>query len=282
VSEERAPAPSQVARLHAAFADACFGESAAAFEGDLRGYLARHGVAKEDAEALLASPRRLGLYRQLVRHNVVHVVGVMLTRTRERLERLASGVFDRAVSTFMAERGPRTAHLRDVPGEFLAWARPRLRSDARIPGWIVDHAELELVDFTVGVAPRPAAPPPLLDVTADRPLVFKEPHVMVRLGWAVHELAHDDLEAIPAEREVHLLVYRDDEHRTRFLDLTPAAAAILERLFAGQPLAGARVEACRAAGIAMDDAVLGGAARLLADLGERGVLLGATEAKPGA
>jgi hypothetical protein len=35
------------------------------------------------------------------------------------------------------------------------------------------------------------------------------------------------------------------------------------------------VDACAARGEALDNAVLAGAARLLADLGERGVLLGA-------
>jgi len=269
------PSSSPVARLHALFADACFGDAADALAGDLRAYLARHGVAKEDAEALLASPRRLGLYRQLVRHNVVNVVSVMLERTKARIEAAAPGAFARDVDAFLAAVGPRTPHLRDVPSEFLAWARPRWQTDARLPRFIVDYAELELVDFTIAVAPRPAPPPPLADVAPDRPLVFADPHVIVRLASAVHELAPGDLRAEPESREVHLLVYRDAEHRTRYLDLSPAAAAILERLFAGRPLADAMVEATRAAGLPLDADVLAGAARLLADLGERGVLLGA-------
>jgi len=268
-----------VARLHALMADACFGgsEAARAFEGDLEAYLEKHGVAKEDAEAILASPRRLGLYRQLVRHNVVNVVGVMLERTRERLEAHVPGAFDRAVDGFLAEQGPRTAHLRDVPSEFLAWASPRWRHEATVPAWLADYAELELVDFTIGVAPRPLPPPPLADVTAERALVFGEPRVIVHLAWAAHEVPADDVHAVPDKRAVHLLVYRDSEHCTRLLDLTPLAAAILERLFDGRPLASAMVEACAATAHPLDDSVLSGAARLLADLGDRGVLLGARE-----
>jgi len=266
---------SDVARLHALFVDACFGDSARALEGDLQPYLARHGLAPEDAEALLASPRRLGLYRMLVRHNVVSVVGTMLERTRARLEHHAPGAFDRSVDQFLAAQGPRTPHLRDVPGELLAWAGPRWRTDAGVPRWLADYAEYELVDFTIGVAPRPPLPPPLADVTADRALVFAGPHVIVHLGWAVHLLPPDDLAAVPEERPVSLLVYRAVDHRTRFLDLTPLAAAILERLFADRPLASAMTEACAAAGEPLDQAVVAGAAQLLADLGERGVLLGA-------
>jgi hypothetical protein len=260
--------------LHAMIAEACFGESNDAFD-DLDAYLTRHGVAKEDAEAILASPRRLGLYRQLVRHNVVKVIGVMLERTRDRLEALAPGVFDRTVTAFLKDRGPRTPHLRDVPGELLAWAAPRWRADMDLPSWVADYAELELVDFTIGVAPRPLPPPPLAEVTADRPLVFADPRVMVDLAWAVHELPVDDVKAKPERREVHLLVYRDAHHQTQYLDLTPLAAAILERLFAGRALGLAMREACESTGQELDDVVLAGAARLLATLGERGILLGA-------
>lgn len=266
---------SDVARLQALFADACFGDSASALAGDLGPYLARHGIDGEDAEALLVSPRRLGLYRMLVRHNVVNVIGTMLERTRSRLEHHGAGAFDRSVDAFLAAQGPRTPHLRDVPSELLAWTAPRWRSDQRIPRWLADYAEYELVDFTIGVAPRPAPPPPLADVTADRALVFADPRVIVHLGWAVHLMAADDLAAVPEERPVSLLVYRATDHTTRFLDLTPLAAAILERLFAGCPLANAMTEACAAASMPLDNAVLAGAAQLLADLGERGVLLGA-------
>jgi hypothetical protein len=265
--------------MQAMIAKACLGKDAdLAFDGDLAGFLAAHGVAKEDAEALLAAPRRLGLYRRLVRHNVTSVIQTMLEHTRARLEARVPGELDRAVSAFLDEVGPRTPHMRDVPAEFLAFAAPRWRADARLPPWLADYAELELVDFTIGVAPRPLPPPPLAEVGVDRPLVFADPKRLIHLAWAVNEVPRDDLNAEPAERAVSILVYRDAEHRSRFLELTPLAAAILERLFAGDALGAAMVEACEAKAHPLDDAVLAGAARLLADLGERGVLLGAREA----
>ncbi|MDB4947045.1 MAG: hypothetical protein JWP97_6579 [Labilithrix sp.] len=265
---------SDVARLHRLFADACFGASDPAV--DTEAFLGRYDLAEEDAAALLASPRRLGLYRMLVRHNVVNVIGTMLDRTRARLDRRLPGRFDQAVAAFLAAQGPRTSHLRDVPGEFLAWAAPRWREDPAVPAWLVDYAEYELVEFTIGVAPRPPPPPPLADVTAERPLVFADPRTLVRLGHAVHLVPPDALDAEPEPRAVSLLVYRDAAtFASRFLDLSPLAAAILEELFAGRALAAAMVAACEAAGVPLDGAVLGGAAQLLADLGERGVLLGA-------
>jgi hypothetical protein len=260
-------------KVQAMIARACFGKGRA-FDDDLAAYLAAHEVDPEDAEALASGPRRLGLYRRLVRRNVFDVVETMLARTRTRLEAIAPGVFDETVAAFLDEVGPRTPHLRDVPAELMGWAAPRWRSDARLPRWLADFAELELVDFTIAVAPRPLVPPALDEVAPDRALVFAEPHRFVRLAWAVHTLV-DDANVDPEERAVTLLVYRDTDHQPRYLELTPLAASILTLLFDGRPLAAAMVEACASANAALDQEVLAGAARLLADLGERGVLLGA-------
>ena len=258
-------------RLQHAFKRACFATEPG-FDTDLRGFLAASGVAKDDIDAILAAPRRLGLYRKLIRHNIVGVVEAMLPKTQERMNAVVPGSFESSIAAFLEHEGPRTAHLRDVPSEFLAFAAPRWKKDERLPSWLVDHAELELVDFVIGVAPRAAPPPPLAEVSADLPLVFADPHKLVRLAWAVHEDTSE-----PARRDVTILVYRDAEHRTRFLELTQLAGLILERLLAGDALGPAMISACQTMGCALDQAVLEGAARLLADLGERGVLLGAKD-----
>jgi hypothetical protein len=263
--------------LQRMLADACLGSrSDAEFTRDLRGYLARHAVAEEDIDALCAGPARLSLYRRLVRNNLEHVVGQMMPRAKARLDALAGGAFDASLAAFLDEVGPRTHHLRDVPAEFLAWARDRWPRDPRIPPWMIDLATHEHVEFLVGAAPLPASSPPLGEVALDKPLVFTEVRRLVRYAFAVHELPEvlgDD--TVPAARSVVLLAYRDERHEVRFLELTAVAAAILERLFAGDTLKDALTRACQFCAVPLDDALLAGAARLLADLGERGVLLGA-------
>jgi hypothetical protein len=268
------------ARVQALFARACLGppEVAEALARDPAAFAASHGLEGPDVEAVVAASKRIGLYRRLVRGNLTGVVCAMLERTRARFDAHRPGLFDATVDAFLAEASPRTSHLRDVPSEMLAFAAPRWRADPNVPAFLIEHAEVELVEFTVGAAPRPPAPPALADVAPDLPLVFAEPTAMVRATHAVHEVPADDLAAQPAARPTALLVYRDAEHRTRFLELTPLAAEILERLRAGRALAPAMVEAAGALGVALDETVLAGAARLLADLGARGVLLGARAA----
>jgi hypothetical protein len=269
------------AKLHEMIADACLRAGAEAeVQSDLRGFLAKHGLDAEDVAAIMAAPPRLALYRRLIRNNLTGVTFKMMPRTRERLNALAAdgtdGAFDASFDAFLDEAAPRTHYLRDVPGEFLAWVTPRWRERRDLPPYAADLAAHELVEFAIAAAPAPASPPPLTDVALDRALVFADAKRLVRYAYAVHLLPSDpDDRTAPEERPTSLLVYRDEEHTVRFLELTPLAAAILERLFAGDALGAALGPACAAIGVPLTDAVLADTARLLADLGERGVLLGA-------
>lgn len=272
--------------------DACLHESGDAFVRDLRGFLEARGVAAEDVEALVASPPRLAVYRRLIRNNLTGVTFKMLARTRNRLNAQGTGegglgLFDGSFAAFLHERGPRTHYLRDVPHEFLAWAEARWRADQTFPRWAVDLARHELSEYELAAAPNlatgsageaheGAATGSLGEVTLDRPLVFQPAVRLAFYGHAVHELPEgEDDRSEPRPEPTALLVYRDGNHRVRFLALTPLAAAILDRLLAGQSLGTAIPAACADQGRAADDAVLASTAALLADLGERGVLLGA-------
>jgi hypothetical protein len=88
-------------------------------------------------------------------------------------------------------------------------------------------------------------------------------------------LADEAARDVPAREPTALLVYRDAEHEVRYLELSPLAAAILERLLAGSTLREAVLGGCGVLGHPVDGPVLEGTAALLADLGGRGALLGA-------
>jgi hypothetical protein len=254
-------------------ANACFGVDAEReFTRDLRAFLVRQGLPEEDVDAICAAPPRLSLYRRLIRNNLVGVTERMMPRTRARL----GAVFDATFDAFLEARGPRTHYLRDVPAEFLEWATPRWRAQPDVPAYLTDLAAHELVEFQICATPILAAPA-LEEVALDRALVFSDARRLMRYAHAVHLLPADtDDRTEPEARAVTLLVYRDAEHAARFLELSPLAAAIVERLLSGEPLGQAIASACASEGHAMNDAILADTARLLADLGERGVLLGAT------
>ena len=264
------------AALQRAIADACLQAGAGeALAGDLRAFLEQRGVAAEDIEAIVAAPARLAVYRSLVRNGLAAVVVRMMPRTRAHLNAAIEDRFDADLGAFLDEVAPRTHYLRDVPAEFFAWVASRWRGDARVPEYLVDLAAHELAQFAVGAAVPSRAPERPADVALDRPLAFAESMRLVAYGWAVHELpADEDATGAPPRRDVQLLAYRDASHVVRWLELTPLAAAVLEHLAAGEALGSAVERAC-ATFSAAPAAVLGDIARLLADLGERGVLLGA-------
>jgi hypothetical protein len=251
-------------------ARACFGASSEAdFTRDLRAFLEESGVGAEDAAAILASPPRLALYRRLIRNNLTGVTEKMLARTRARWNALGDGAFDRDFDRFLSERGPRTHYLRDVPGELLDWIEPQWRASEAAPPWLADLARLELAEFQMGAAPGTKGTPLVTEVALDRGLVFAAPLRLLRFGFAVHELAEGE-DATPRAEATTLLAYRDDEHAVRFLKLAPFAEALVAALLEGATLG----DAVKRAAPTPDDAALAEVARLLADFGARGFLLG--------
>jgi hypothetical protein len=210
-----------------------------------------------------ALPPRVAIYRRLVRNTLEGVVYKLLPRTREHM-----GVaFDDSVARFLEEEAPRTHYLRDVPFEFVRWATPRWKDEGAAP-WLVDLARHEIASFAVSTVPH-LPEPKAEEVALDRPLLFNS---LVRIERYAHVI-HED--AVPPDaRDIALLYYRDDAHALRTLELTPLAAALLERA-PSMPLQQAIAKSCEETNIAMNDETLASIARLLADLGERGILLGA-------
>jgi hypothetical protein len=244
-------------------------------ERDLGGLLDRHGISALDASILRLAPHRLALYRRLVRGNLLGVVSKMMPRTRARLNDLGSGAFDRSFGRFLATAAPRTHYLRDVPAEFLAWALPSWRTDGAIPDYAADLATHELVEFQIAAATMRSESPALGELALDRAVLFIPLHRLVRYAYAVHALPPEESDrSDPVERSVALFVHRDADHRVRFLELTPLAARIVEKLLAHVPLGEAIAEACKAEGMALTESVLASTSRMLADWGERGILLG--------
>ncbi len=267
---------SDEARVHAMIASACLGATSdAEFTRDLRAFLESSGLDPSDVEAVVSAPRRLGLYRRLIQNNLTGVTEKMLPRTRARLN-AHGGAFDASFASYLSLRGPRTHYLRDVPREFLEWVEPRWKEERDVPPWATDLARHELVEFEVAAARERDETPSLAEVALTRPLILAEPIRLMRYAFAVHELPADvDDRTEPVARPTTLLVHRDAEHVVRFLDLSPLAAAIVARLLEGDALGDAVTGACAEVATVTSEDVVANVARLLADLGERGILLGA-------
>jgi len=231
----------------------------------------QHGVSSADAAALGESAERLQVYRDLVRSNLREAIQLSIPRSIARLGALFDEYFDR----FLQERGPRTHYLRDVTPELLQFCAPLWATDARVPSYLPElalHESLHIEVSALPALPRGHVAAPL---ALEQGVALGAALKLVHYRHAVHELpdAEDD-RSLPEARAVSLLVYRSPEHEVRYLELSPLALGIIERLLSGDSLGGAVQGAAAAAGAALTEAVLSGAAKLLADLAERGVVWG--------
>ena len=214
---------------------------------------------------------RQSVYRRLVRANLDDVVAQLLPRTAAR----GGARFWAEVAAFYETRGPKTHYLRDVPSELVAWAETRWANDASLPSYLHDLARHEIAAMEIGAMAGDEARAARGELSLDAPVVMAEATQLRRYRSAVHTLPEDeDDRTEPEKREVALLIYRDAGHALRYLELTPAAAAILERLLAGTAVGAAITEGAASVGLAVDASLLEGTSTLLADLAERGVLLG--------
>ena len=238
-------------------------------------WLKARGVPAEDRAAMLeGGVERLLVYRDLVRETLREAVLIAMPRAAARL----GDRFEHAFAQYLRERGARSHYLRDVSREFLDFCEPRWRADARIPPYIPDLARHESLCIDVGsLATSGDRSQSALEL--DRGVRFIEAARLVEYAYAVHELSDRVADrALPAARRTALLVYRSAEHEVRYLELTPLAAAILKRLLnERRTLRFALEDACRECAVALDERVIEGTARVLADLAERGALLGAAD-----
>jgi hypothetical protein len=237
-------------------------------------WLRRHELEEADAEALRAELPRLAVYRDLVRTRLREAVELAVPRTRARL----GAIFDEYFERFLAERGPRTHYLRDVTSELLDFMTPLAAGDPRVPAWALELARHEALDVLVGSLAEAPAPGELPELDPERGLAFSATARVVRSAHAVHRLSDDlDDRSEPERTPTALFVHRNAEHEVRYLELSPLAAAIVERLLSGATLRGALEAATAELGTPLDPSVLEGTARTLAELAERGAVLGARE-----
>lgn len=236
----------------------------------VRGWLERNEVPGADAEAIERDGvARLMVYRALVRDNLREALRASLPRTIARL----GAVFEECFDGFVAERPPRTRYLRDVTPDFIDYCATRFDAAARVPAWMLALARHEALQIELGAMQTSDPDVAPAKLALDEPLRFIEALRVVRSDWAVHRLSADEADRTePAREPTALLAYRSPAHEVRYLELTPLAADILERLLAGSSLGDSIRLACRAADVPIDSNLLDATAHLLADLARRGVL----------
>jgi hypothetical protein len=241
--------------------------------------LAELGLDEPTRERLLAcGVGRLIAYNTMVRTRLLRTV-------REFSPRACSIVGDRLpplVEAWIAERGPSSPYLREVPGEFFSWARPRWAqaiAAGELPPWLIELFEHELEQRALVRDDRSSGQASPHPVALEQGMLGNPTARLLRREFAVHRLPGtlDPANLPEVEQGSFVLVgWRDRSEKARFLELRPRHAALLERLIAGASLRDALFGACAALGEALDDTILGDTAVTLARWCDDHLLLGAS------
>jgi uncharacterized protein len=243
------------------------------FAADPEATLAQLGLADADVAGML----RYGPGRLLAYHHMVHgrLFGTIRSYLGPAAIRLGPERLRADVDAWIAEPGPETPYFRMIPGEFLAWARPRWAADASLPAWLVELADHQVLIRTIRQDPRPIGATLERGLELDRGIACNPTVRLVHYRWAVHRLplSFGPGDA-PDEAPGHVIGYRGPDEQPAFVDIKPRSAAMLERLLTGATLREALFGACEALGETLDDAILSVTAVTLADLIDRHVLLG--------
>ena len=241
-------------------------------EGAIAAWLARHRVADLDARALSRDFSRLLVYRELVRGTLREALRATMPRT---LARLGSS-FEPYFCEFLRISPPVTRYLRELSPLFLHFASERWQSDPGVPAYLTDLARHEALQ--VEVASLLALPKEHVkaELSLDQGVEFIDAVRLVEYAWAVHLLPDDESSRVlPEQSAVALLVYRSPEHDVRYLELGQFARTLLSSLLNERlSLRLALSTSAESLGRSLDDELLARAARLLAELAERGALLG--------
>ncbi len=253
----------------------CARDAASALRTDLRGFLSRQGLEGADLEAMVeAGPTRLLAYRTMVQGRLRRTIKAYIPRVAH----LLGNRYAQEFCTYMEVRAPRTHYLRDVPAEFVAWARERWATMPDLPAYLGDLARYEILRDEVANAPGGGEPETGQALALDRPLRIDGSAQLQKFAYAVHEVAGTPIDQTPEPpaRATTLLVYRNRKtHRVHFVDLTPRAGALMRRLLAGEPVQVALAGAASDTGGQLNDEFLAAMVHFLTDLSERGVVLGA-------
>lgn len=229
-----------------------------------------------DAEPREAGLRQLGaerdrwlLYRDMVRTRLTKMARAGLPRTASAL---GDEAFDGWVAAWLADRAPRTRHIREIVGELLRWAIPRWNADPNVPAWLVDLAALELVRWEVGALD--VAMPEAGDFAFDRHPVVNPTARVLELGHAVHE--SETAPPYPPVPTLLCVYRRADDDRTGVQPLGSFAAALLRALMPGdRTVTDAVRDVAERTGTPVDSALAVRLGSVLETLIRRGILLGA-------
>ncbi len=228
--------------------------------------------------AHVASPggiedRRLGVYRDLLRNNILALLSGNFPVIRKTLGETAWGAL---VRDFFADHRSRTPLFTEIGREFIAYLEHRADNSVDDAPWLPELAHYEWVELALQISD--AAPPAVVadgDLLAGIPVPSPQAWALA-YHWPVHRIGPDHQPSQPPETPTLLLVRREAAGDVRFAQLSPLAFRLIERLSTNEAANGRSILLALAdeAGATDIDAFLAEGAAMLLRMRDEGTILG--------
>ena len=221
---------------------------------------------EDDLTALGGMRDRWLLYRHMVRTRLRAMIANALSRTVAALgEEAWTSWFDR----WLDEAPPRTRYIREIVPELLDYCSPRWERDAGVPPWVIELAALEATRWEVGYTDEPK--PEAGELAFEKVPVLSPATRVLRFAHPVHEKRDAYV-----EQPTQLCVYRRPDDKTVVWAVDAFTAGIVEAFATGDRTITDTVKAVAARlEIPLDEKLVHRIGTVLAELVQRGILLGA-------
>jgi len=246
------------------------------YQRTLRDVLLADDPSPADFRSLGEEANGWRAYRRMVRSRFYQTIDHAFERL---IGAIGVGTFHRVVDRFLAEDPPRSPYLRDLPGEFLRFVErtySTLSSTHALPPYALDLMRYEWAELDTAYCHQEVHPADVVPLDMHRMAALSPAHRLLKLEYHVHQMGTDGSDAPAEHSPVWLCLYRDRKtHDVETLELTPAAARMLAEIARQTaPLAEIVRSAAEGERLPVDVAFVEALSSLLADLTERGLLLG--------
>lgn len=226
--------------------------------------------SESDLKTLVGDPARMRMYREMVRMRLRELAESAFPATRKAL---GPETFQVETEKWLTARPPRSRYLRELAGEFSAWASDAWGARSDLPVYVADLLKLEAAKWEC-IHGRDRIPAHVDEFDfAKVPLVDPGARLLL-LGHAVHEIGED----APRAGTFYVCVHRSKSHHGAELwNLNRMAFRLLEGWQRGTETATATVaRVLQEDGTNADAAFIEALGGVLASMIERDVVLGST------
>ncbi len=214
-------------------------------------------------------PQRMAMYRELFFNNIN---GFLSSNFPVLNAILSENDWFELVDDFFTRHSCQTPHFSEIPEEFLNYLENERSNQTDLP-FLLELAHYEWVEMAISIAQETLPSYRSYDVLLEEILNLSPVASVLAYQYPVHKISPQFIPTTLPENPTFLLVYRNAEDAVNFMELTPMAYHLLQRIQEKpRPVKNVLFELCDDLKLANTTTFLEFAQKTLDDLLKRGAI----------